>query len=750
LIEGGSMNTRRVLFPLGIVLILSLLAGSVLAGASAPNRDFTEARTAPAQSEYAIVTFKDPPAASYTGGIPGLERTKPLRGRFDPNSQASQAYRRHLENVHANFRSWLAREVPGAEVLRDYFYVLNGVAIRLNKASPGKLAQGPGVKEVDYSWLYQPTMDVSPGLINAPALWSALGGPGKAGEGIKVGIIDSGIDLTSPFLSDADYPDVPETDACSPFSKPGGANTSDKVIICRVYASGIAPGAAAPLQLLVFDHGTHVAGTVAGNFDTSGRVAGTTLTISGMSGVAPRALLADYNVFPGFGAGFVAFGGSAFSHDIAAALEDALLDGMDVVNMSLGGGVQGPHDFLAEAVNAAVDAGLVVAVAAGNSGPGDATVESPGSAAGALTAGASTNPHFVGIPVTLGSGGTFGAAVGDFNPFDPPVLNAEFALASPANGCTAISGVSGKVALIDRGACTFTTKVRNAQNAGAIGVLVVNNVAGDPIAMAHDGTSPFPTIPAAMVSKSDGAALKAAAGTTTISIDGTSPAEFITANADIIAGFSSRGPTPFTYLIKPDVTAPGVNVVSGVFNKEFAFFQGTSMATPHVAGSAALLRQLHPDWSPADIKSALVNTARRPVYDHISGLNPTGVLTRGGGRIDLEAASTTPLTFDPASVSFGFWGGNKSVSADLPVLVNNVSGAPQTCSVSVSGPSIVSASTTSLSLAAGETTTFTLSLRAGKSSQTPSGDYSGDVEVTCGSTLLRLPWWVRIDRQAKP
>ncbi len=744
------MKTKRASLILVVLVSLMMVASSAYAGGTIPNRDFTEAPGAPVQKEYVIVTFSDPPAASYRGGIPGLERTKPERGRFDPNSPASQAYRRHLENVHANYRSWLASQAPRAEIVREYFYTLNGMAIRLNKVKPGKLAQGPGVKNVDYSWLYRPTMDVSPGLINAPELWNALGGPENAGEGIKVGIIDTGIDLRNPFLSATGYPDAPELDACSPFRKPGNANTSDKVIICRVYASGVAPGAAAPLQLLVFDHGTHVAGTVAGNHNTSGKVAGLEVTIDGLSGVAPRALLGDYNVFPGFGAGFVAFGGSAFSHDIAAAIEDALLDGMHVVNMSLGGGVQGPHDFLAEAVNAAVEGGMVVVVAAGNSGPGDSTVESPGSAAGALTAGASTNPHFVGIPVTLASGGTFGAAVGDFNPYDPAVLNADFALASPANGCTAVSGVSGKVALIDRGACTFTTKVRNAQNAGAIGVLVVNNVAGDPIAMASDGTLPEPTIPAAMVSKNDGAALKSAAGTTTISIDGTAPQEFISTNADIIAGFSSRGPTPFTYLIKPDVTAPGVNVFSSVFDQDFAFFQGTSMATPHVAGSAALLLQLNPAWSPADVKSALVNTAKRPVFDHILGTNPTGVLVRGGGRIDLAAAMETPLTFDPASVSFGFWSGNKPVSAEVTVGVRNVSQATQTCSVAVSGPAIVTASTSSLTLNSGDTTAFTLSLDAGRSGQTGSGDYSGDVSVSCGDTTLLIPWWVRIDRQAKP
>ncbi len=472
-----------------------------------------------------------------------------------------------------------------------------------------------------------------------------------------------------------------------------------------------------------------------------------------MSGVAPRALLGDYNVFPGFGAGFVAFGGSAFSHDIAAALEDALLDGMDVVNMSLGGAVQGPHDFLAEAVNNAVDAGLVVVVAAGNSGPTPGTVESPGSAAKALTVGASTNPHYIGVPVTVtveaSSSTTFQAAVGEFDPFSTSVTDTAYAIANPANGCSAISGVSGKIAVIGRGVCSFTTKVRNAEAAGAIGVVVVNNVAGDPIAMGQDGTTPVPSIPAVMVSKADGGVIKASAGpTATMSIDGSNPAEVLSTNADILAGFSSRGPTPFTYLIKPDVTAPGVNVVSSIFDGKFAFFQGTSMATPHVAGSAALLIQLHPDWSPADVKSALVTTAKRPAWDHVNGSTATGVMDRGGGRIDLAAASNPVLTFGPASVSFGLWKGSKAVDADVAVAVKNVSGSTQSCPVTVTGPAIVSSASTSLDLAAGDTGTILLQLRAGKS--TPTGQYSGDVEVTCSGQTLRLPWWVGIDRKAKP
>lgn len=275
---------------------------------------------------------------------------------------------------------------------------------------------------------------------------------------------------------------------------------------------------------------------------------------------------------------------------------------------------------------------------------------------------------------------------------------------------------------------------------------MANNVAGDPVAMAHDGTDPFPTIPAAMVSKDNGAAMKPSG---TVTVDGTAVQEFFTDNEDIIAGFSSRGPTPFNYLIKPDVTAPGVNVVSSVFEGEFAFFQGTSMATPHLAGGAALLLDLNPDWSPADVKSAMVNTAKRPVWDHVNGTNPVGVLARGGGRVDLAAASGTPITIDPASASFGLWEGNKPVSASLDLTLFDQSDGP-TCDVTVTGPQIVTASAAQVTVPDDGSATLTLMLDAGRADTTPNGDYSGDVVLTCDGTDLQVPWWVRIDRKGQP
>lgn len=749
---------------LAVLTIVAALVAAVVLPAGAGGRATDRAARGQQNHDYVIVKLADPPTASYTGGIANLQRTKPLPGRkLNLRSTAAGRYRAYLAQRREEFKQFLQIQAPRAQVVREFSVVFNGLAIKLNGEASAALSRGPRAASVTSSFLVKPTMNVSPGLINAPTLWTALGGQSNAGTGIKVGIIDTGIDLRNPFLDATGYPAVGQTNACAPLVKPGGANTSNKVIVCRVFFSGVAPGAISSFPLLEFDHGTHVAGTVAGKANTTATVSG--VSITGLSGIAPRALLGDYNVFPGFGAGFVAFGGSAFSHDIIAALEAAVGDGMDIVNMSLGGGVQGPHDTLAEATNATVDAGVIAAVAAGNSGPGDMTVESPGSAEKALTAGASSNPHFVGIPVTF-NGTLIPAALGDFGTFNPAVIAplanwnntaAGAAVGSATRACTAASvSHAGKIVVIDRGVCSFTTKVRNAQNAGAVGVLVVNNVAGDPSAMGEDGTTPEPTIPAAMVGKSYRGTLRtAAAAGTTATVDGTVPQEYMTTNADILAGFSSRGPAAFTYLIKPDATAPGVNIVSSVLDQDFAFFQGTSMATPHLAGSAAALLQkfkasfgVSPGLPYPDIvKSAIVNNAKRPVFDHVNGTAATGVLDRGGGRVDLAMAMDAAAAFAPASVSFGLQKGMAPVSMSRTVTVFNTGTSSRTYAISVADPEPgvdVNVSTGSLTVGPGATATFNVTLSVART--VPSGDYDGDITVTFNGSTMLIPWWVRIDR----
>jgi minor extracellular serine protease Vpr len=717
----------------GLLLASAILAPAAFAGGGADDSNAATDRPQVA-TDYIMIKFQDPPAACYEGGLPGLARTKPLTGKFNRQSRAARAYFRHLGATHANYRSWLARNAAAAQIVREYRITFNGVAVKLNGVPPERAAAGPGVRAWAYSGLYHPTMNVSTSLIGADALWG--GSPADAGRGISVAIIDSGIQDGHPFF------------ACKHIRHHGP------------YFSGVAPVPPfSPFPVIFDTHGTHVAGTVGGcvselaAVDPDGPITGS------ISGVAPGVTLHDFNVFPGIGAafwtGFLKTGQvSAFSHDIAAAIEDAVALGVDVINMSLGGGVAGPHDFLAEVADAAVDAGVVVCASAGNNGPGDATVGSPGSGRKVIAAGMSSNPHFIGIPVTVGTV-TYGAAVGEFTNFN--VVTAPYTVTTPANGCTAIrEDLTGKIALIDRGDCTFSTKIRNAQAAGAIGVLMVNNRPGDPFGMAQDGTPNQPTIPAAMLGRQEGNAIKPAG---TVTVDGTTLQEFRTGNADILALDSSRGPAPFTFLVKPDVVAPGVNVYSSVFGfgpggfsdvtYDFELFSGTSMAAPHVAGAAALLLAEHPDWSPADVRSALVNTAARTVTDPITGTADPGLLARGGGRIDVVAASTTPLTLDPATVSFGFWSGNQTVAASVQVRLRNVSGAPQSVTVAASGPPIVSVTPTLLTLAAGESASFTVKLDAGTSAQTGSGDYDGEVVVSTGGRTLRLPWFVRIDRRGK-
>src|SRR3989475_9262120 len=483
-------------------------------------------------------------------------------------------------------------------------------------------------------------MDVSVPLIKANAVWPSLGidpATGAIGDlaSVKVGVIDTGIDDSHPFIA-----------SC----RAAGGVTHD------VFFSGT--GLFDPSRTLFFDHGTHVSGTIGGCYTTG------TVTVDGqpmglaapMSGVAPGVELHDYNVFPGYGSAFIHHGGGAFSHDIIAAVEKAVADGMDVINLSIGGRVQGPHDTLSEAINAAVDAGTIAVIAAGNSGPCILTVESPGNAANAITAAAASDPHFEGIKVTFGTT-TIGAAIGEFANFDP-AITAATSTTTPATGCTAISeDLTGKIALIDRGTCTFGTKIQDAQDRGAAGVIILNNQPTDPFPMAQDGVH-TPTIPAVIVSHADGATLKAHAPGS-VKVDGSRFFDFVTTNADVLAAFASRGPTPYDFRLKPDVTAPGVNVLSSVFGGQFSFFQGTSMATPHTTGSVALLIAAHPTWSPDEIKSALVNYADRTV----TGTGGLGPIARGGGRINVQKSVAASILLTPASVSFGGFTGGEPVSS---------------------------------------------------------------------------------------
>src|SRR3989454_5075959 len=740
---------------LSVILVSVLSLAPIFTGAIYTGSDATPSPDG-VLTDNAIIVLKDQPLASYDGHLQGYARTMPTSGhKLDLSSAAAQSYSAYLANGRGLAKGWLKNNAPEVQVIDEYSVVLNAIAVQLNGHSMSHMLNAPGANWVVPDYLFHSEMNRSPTLIGAPVLWNAVGGQSNAGAGVKIGIIDTGIDQTHPFLTDNTLPALagfPKCDAID--SAVGTADTScnfvsNKVIVAKVFETRTNfDGHAAQ------EHGTHVSGIAAGVANTCAPF----VPSCNLSGIAPKAYLGNYNVFPGNVL-------SASSHDIAKAVDAAVADGMDVLNLSLGGGAR-PSDVLVNAVNSAVDAGVVVAIAASNAGPAPGTVESPGIADKVITVGASTNPHFIGIPVTVTSIGTFGAAIGQFANFVPAVT-ATYVTTSPTNGCTAISGsLAGEVALIARGTCSFSTKIRNAQTAGALGVIVYNSQQGDPVAMGQDGTPNQPTIPAVMVSRPNGLAM-AAIAPSMVTVDGTTPQEFFTdgPSADILAAFSSIGP-PLLQVpgvgvgqpqdkIKPDVVAPGVNVYSSIPSFGcasppcFAFFQGTSMATPHVAGSAALLIQLHPNWSPEQVKSALVNSAHRPVKNSSTGNALSNPMSRGGGRIDLAAASQvsatletspTPSTLGNGQASFSF--GELRASSQtrsFTITLTSVSTSTVTYTVSVvpAGPT-VTPSVTTLTLSAGGTATVDVSLTL---SPNLSGAFFGDVQLKGAPVVLNVAFW---------
>jgi subtilisin family serine protease len=660
-------------------ILLSVIALAAGGQATRPNPNADAFPQGPAlDKSTAIVQLKGDPISTSTA-------TKPAPGKkLDFNSNAVKSYRAKLAAQRNDFKKWLKANAPKAKITSQYDISLNAVAVQLNGTSLKTIAAAPMVERAGYNALYYPNLSESYKIINASGAWTAAGGRATAGSGIKIGNIDSGIDETHPFFDPTgfSYPEgFPKCDAADSTSNTPDEDckyVSPKVIVAKVFYNK--SGQQGLDAQAIGDHGTHTAGIAAGVTGKTAVVNG--VSIDDMSGIAPGAWLGNYNVFPDDIP-------SARSEDILNAVDAAIADGMDVLNLSLGGGYQGKNDLLSNGLDNAVDAGVVVAVAAGNSGPGAGTLESPGRSPKVITVGGSTNQHFVGQPFTYPAGGgtTVGAAVGDFD----PLPSASFDLFDTnSDGCASVdAAAAGKLAIINRGGCTFSQKIANAKAVGAIAVLIINNVAGDPIAMAR--TAGFDDdLPAVMIGKNEGAALRASGATTASAV--ATFQEFITGNKDIQYASSGQGPTSVDLAIKPDLTSVAVNVLSSIScvgetgncpddGSGWAFFTGTSMATPHIAGSAAVLLQLHPEWPPAQIKSALVNRADLLVKDAVTGLHDIGPTAQGSGRENLSVSADATTWLNPVSASFGKV--TVGHATPLNITISNPTGTDQTFSLSV-------------------------------------------------------------------
>ncbi len=643
------------------------------------------------RGEYALV-LQDPPLARQVASKAALR------------SAAAQNQLAKIESAQQTLRRAVADR--GIPVTGSAHVLVNALFVRASGQRPEQLKQLPGVARVQYLPPIKRELDRAVDLVNARAAWSAVGGVQNAGLGVRIGILDSGIDNTHPAFQD------------NSLSIPGGfpkgraedlAYTNRKIIVARSYVSqlsGTDPLYTRPDDNTPRDrsgHGTAVAMIAAGT-----QVSGPAATIQG---VAPRAYLGNYKIF-----GSPGVNDYTFASVVISALEDAVADGMDVVVLSLGSpALFGPGDadcgsgadacdVRAQAVENAIKAGLNVVISAGNDGnygaefPTLNSIHTPGSAPSAITVGATTNSHVFFAAVTV-DGRRLNALFGD-GPKPPasPLLTAPLRdvarLQDNGQACSPLTNgsLNGAIALIQRGGCDFVFKVNNAQKAGAVGVVMYQSEGSDypfpPLGLVETG------IPAAMIGNPDGVELKNLLNSTPdkpVSFDPSLMA--FNASYDAVADFSSNGPDIGDSNIKPELVAVGTDIYTATQKLDpngdlydstgFTAVQGTSFAAPMVAGAAAMVLQQHPAFRPGQVKSAVVNTASNAGIADSQG-TPARILSAGAGKLNAGAAVSTTITVEPAVLSLGVIGsGQGSVSMSRALVVTNAGNVGASPGVSV-------------------------------------------------------------------
>lgn len=609
---------------------------------------------------------------------------------------------------------------PQVQIVYRYRFVLNGLAVVMPR-SLMESALLPGVIRVKESQPMErprvmsesaaaPATDfshTSVSFIGAEAVWKQLGITGK---GVRVGIIDTGIDYTHRMLGGsgevADYKAIDPSAEPDPRQFPNAKVRGGIDLVGSTYnsASGsfyahIPHPKKNPLD--ESGHGTHVAGTIAGIGDG----------VHTYTGVAPDAALYAIKVFGKQGSteDAVVIAGLEYAVDPDGDLDPR--DRLDVVNLSLGSNFGLPFVLYEEAVRNFTQAGITAIMSAGNSGNIPYIVGSPGSSTEAISVAASIDnmAHNWKFPAVR-----FRSAEGSENflvmavegsitkPISDSAVSARLVDIGKANNPVPpeiAAQLAGNVALIERGEVHFAVKLKYAQEAGAIGVVMINNQPGEPTSMGGEGNFPFPGI---MVTREIGVQLRGdlAAGKEMWIDFSTSDRMEDPTRIDTLTAFSSRGPRALDSLIKPEITAPGHSIVSAEMGGGDAGVQksGTSMAAPHMAGVVALLKQAHPDYTEADIRAALLATT---VVIQKEG-TPYSVAYQGTGRVQSLSALTTPLLVSPATWSLGELAGTQTRVESFRL--RNTQSQPLTLSVQVRNRDggIAVEGPTEITLAAGE------------------------------------------------
>ncbi|WP_332847853.1 S8 family serine peptidase [Massilia sp. S19_KUP03_FR1] len=649
-----------------------------------------------------IIQLADKPIASYDGSIAGLAATRPVTGnRLNFGSANVQLYNNYLGGKQATVQAAIA----GAPITYNYSVVLNGFAAMLTDDEVRALQARSDVAAVTADTPRHMVTTATPhflGLDQPGGLWAKLGGKGSAGENIVIGILDGGAWPENPGYADrVDANGKPTFDAsgtlvygappatwkgiCQTGEGFTSANCNNKLIGAQYFD---ATYLSQPLTTHWTEfrsprdsiggtvghggHGTHTSTTAGGNNGPDAIVAG--IDLGQASGMAPRARIAMYKICWTYNDNTDATGGknSCFTGDSVAAIEKAVVDGVNVLNYSISGGGT-VTDPVEQAFLHASNAGVFVAASAGNDGPANAVAHvSPWLA----TVAASTHSRQFQANALLGNGASYTGASLNVNPLPAsPIVRAvdagvaganptsvSLCYSADANNGLAVldpAKVQGKIVTCLRGGNGRVDKSLAVLQAGGVGMIMVDNGAGL--------VSDVHAVPTVHVTAADGAAINAyaAAQTGTASITrfvvGVSPVP-----APTVADFSSRGPNQYDpNVLKPDLAAPGVDIIAGVTPEltpeqrtnvingtlipgaAWAAYQGTSMASPHVAGVGALLKQAHPSWSPAMIKSALMTSATDTYADteegDLRGQLPFG---QGAGHIDPNRANDPGLVYD--------------------------------------------------------------------------------------------------------
>ena len=564
-----------------------------------------------------MVQLAGAPLAAYTGGINGIAATKPAAGaKLDTRSWNYKAYREYLKSKRADVLG-KANIAKGKQVA-EYDTVLNGVAAKLTAAEVAKLSKTPGVVKLWKNETFKLDTVSTPrflGLEGAGGAWNRqFGDPTHAGEGVVVGVVDSGVWPENPSLAalpeprpDADVIATKWSGSCDPGESGEPVTCNNKLIGARWYNFG-APEFGPEEFHSPRDadgHGTHTMTTAAGNYNVPAVVNGVQVGLA--SGMAPAARVAAYKVCYTNGCGGL---------EIAAAIDDATADGVDVINFSISGSTNSITDLIETAFFHAAAAGVFVSTSAGNNGPATSTVAHNGP--WNMTVAASTHDRAATKSVTLGNGVTYnGVGIGPAVPSSPLIdsVDAGLAGADPTEvelcfvGTLDPAKVAGKQVLCKRGVNARVDKSLAVQQAGGVGMIMYNPT---PNSLNAD----FHFVPTVHVGPTEGTAIKAYIAGTANPTASQAASVNVTARAPEMAAFSSSGSAIAGNgdLLKPDVTAPGVDVIAGVSpvghnGNLYDAISGTSMSSPHVAGLAALLRSKNPTWSPMAVKSALMTTA---------------------------------------------------------------------------------------------------------------------------------------------